>query len=95
MPAGPVVSEEHNNYNNQIAPIRIGRETRLRARTRPSIRTQLAYGTEPPRRTLTEPPVGYRRPSVVRRRSARASVARWRIKSGCRCSANSRPAQAR
>lgn len=57
----PIVAEDHNNYNNQIAPIRIGRE--LAARQSAEDLAALQYGTEPPRRTLSEPPVGYRRPA--------------------------------
>lgn len=57
----PEVAEDHNNYNNQIAPIRIGRE--LAARTNQAAADQLVYGEEPPRRLLSEPPVGYRRPA--------------------------------
>jgi len=57
----PITAEEHNNYNNQIAPIRIGKEVASR-RNQTEIDT-LAYGQEPPRRLLSEPPVGYRRPA--------------------------------
>jgi hypothetical protein len=57
----PVVAEDHNNYNNQIAPIRIGRD--VAARRNQADVDSLAYGSEPPRRLLTEPPVGYRRPA--------------------------------
>ncbi len=56
----PVVAEEQNNFNNQIAPIQIGRE--LAGRRNQAALDQLSYGSEPPRRTLAEPPVGYRRP---------------------------------
>lgn len=56
----PVIAEDHNNYNNQIAPIRVGRE--LASRQNLTALDQLTYGSEPPRRTLAEPPVGYRRP---------------------------------
>ncbi len=56
----PVIAEDHNNYNNQIAPIRVGRE--LASRQNQTALDQLTYGSEPPRRTLAEPPVGYRRP---------------------------------
>jgi hypothetical protein len=61
QPTGPMVSEEQNMYNNQIKPIRIGRE--MAARQNQVDQDTLAYGSEPPRRTLTEPPVGYRRPA--------------------------------
>ena len=47
---------------NSIKPIRIGRE--MAARQAQVDQDSVAYGTEPPRRTLTEPPVGYRRPSA-------------------------------
>ena len=57
----PVVAEDHNNYNNQIAPIRIGRE--MASRNNQAAADQLVYGEEPARRTLAEPPVGYRRPA--------------------------------
>lgn len=57
----PEIVEEHNNYNNQIAPIRVGRE--LASRQNQTALDQLTYGSEPPRRTLAEPPVGYRRPA--------------------------------
>lgn len=55
------VVEDHNNYNNQIAPIRIGRE--LAARQSQVDASNLAYGSEPARRYLHEPPTGYRRPA--------------------------------
>jgi len=58
-PAGIV--EEHNNYNNQIAPIRVGRE--MAARQSQTDTSNLAYGSEPARRYLHEPPSGYRRPA--------------------------------
>lgn len=57
----PVVAEDHNNYNNQIGPIRIGRD--MAARKNQTELDTLSYGEEPPRRTLSEPPVGYRRPA--------------------------------
>lgn len=59
----PVVSEEHNNYNNQIQPIQIGRD--LAARRGQVDSDTLAYGQEPPRRLLTDPPVGYRQPAAT------------------------------
>lgn len=61
QPTGPMVSDEQNMYENQIKPIRIGRE--LAARQAQIDQNAVAYGSEPPRRTLTEPPVGYRRPA--------------------------------
>lgn len=54
---------DHNNYNNQIQPIRIGRE--LAARQNQIDQNATLYGEEPPRRTLTEPPTGYRRPAAT------------------------------
>ncbi len=57
----PVVAEDQNNYNNQIQPIRIGRD--LAARRSQDRTDEILYGEEPARRTLTEPPVGYRRPA--------------------------------
>lgn len=57
----PVTAEEHNNYNNQIQPIRVGRD--LASQRNQDDLSKLTYGSEPPRQTLTEPPVGYRRPA--------------------------------
>lgn len=57
----PIVAEEHSNYNNQIQPIRVGRD--LAARRNQSETDSLTYGQEPPRRLLTDPPVGYRLPA--------------------------------
>ncbi len=57
----PVVVEEHSNFNNQIEPIRRAKEDAAR-RSQDDL-AQLNYGSEPPRRLLTEPPVGYRRPA--------------------------------
>jgi hypothetical protein len=57
----PVVVEEHSNFNNQIEPIRRARDEAAR-RSQEDL-AQLNYGSEPPRRLLTEPPVGYRRPA--------------------------------
>lgn len=57
----PIVAEDHNLLNNQIEPIRIGKE--LASRRNRDAADQLVYGEEPPRRTLAEPPVGYRRPA--------------------------------
>ena len=54
---------DHNNYNNQIAPIRIGRE--MAARQAQTDTSNLEYGTEPARRYLHEPPTGYRRPAAT------------------------------
>jgi hypothetical protein len=52
---------DHNNYNNQIAPIRIGRE--MAARQAQTDTNNLTYGSEPARNYLFEPPVGYRQPA--------------------------------
>lgn len=52
---------DHNNYNNQIQPIRVGRE--MAARQSQTDEASVAYGTEPARRYLHEPPTGYRRPA--------------------------------
>lgn len=52
---------DHNNYNNQIAPIRIGRE--MAARQAQTDTSNLAYGVEPERKYLYEPPTGYRMPA--------------------------------
>ncbi len=57
----PAVAEEQSNFNNQIAPILVGRE--LAGRRNQAALDQLTYGSEPPRRTLADPPVGYRRPA--------------------------------
>lgn len=59
---GPAdIVEEHNTGNNQIGPIRIGRE--MAARQAQTDVSNLAYGTEPRRQYLHEPPTGYRRPA--------------------------------
>lgn len=55
------IVEEHNTYNNQIAPIRVGRE--LAARQAQTDVSNLTYGSEPARQYLHEPPTGYRRPA--------------------------------
>ncbi len=57
----PAVAEEQSNFNNQIAPILVGRD--LAGRRNQAALDQLTYGSEPPRRTLADPPVGYRRPA--------------------------------
>ena len=54
---------DHNNYNNQIQPIRVGRE--MAARQSQTDEANLAYGSEPARRYLHEPPTGYRRPAAT------------------------------
>lgn len=48
-------------FDENIGPIRIGKEMAAR-RTQESA-DQLVYGTEPERKFLYEPPVGYRRPA--------------------------------
>lgn len=61
-PNGPEgIIEDHNTGNNQIAPIRIGRE--MAARQAQTDVSNLAYGSEPRRQYLHEPPSGYRRPA--------------------------------
>jgi hypothetical protein len=57
----PVIAEDQNNYNNQIQPIQIGRD--MAARRSQDTTEKLVYGEEPTRRTLSEPPTGYRRPA--------------------------------
>lgn len=57
------IVEEHNNYNNQIQPIRVGRE--LAARRNQTELDMQAYGGEPQRKFLHEPPTGYRRPAAT------------------------------
>lgn len=57
----PRVTEELNTYNNQIEPIRIGRD--LAARRNAEV--ELLDREEPPRRFLVEPPVGYRKPAAT------------------------------
>ncbi|PZU94596.1 MAG: hypothetical protein DI527_03210 [Chelatococcus sp.] len=57
----PQVAADHNNYNNQIQPIVVGRQ--LAARHNQADVDALQYGAEPQRRLLTEPPTGYRRPA--------------------------------
>lgn len=59
----PVIAEDQTNYNNQIQPIRIGRD--LASRRNQSAESTLTYGSEPPRRLLTEPPTGYRMPAAT------------------------------
>ena len=59
---GPDIAQEHTNFNNQIDPIRIGRS--LASRQNQDDQSNLLYGSEPPRRSLSEPPVGYRRPAA-------------------------------
>ncbi|MEN5083164.1 hypothetical protein ABE438_11825 [Bosea sp. TWI1241] len=55
------VVPDQNNYNNQIQPIRIGRE--LASRKAQAETDNLLYGNEPRRQFLHEPPTGYRRPA--------------------------------
>lgn len=62
-PRQPEIREgDNSNYDNQIKPIRVGKE--VAAHRNQEAEDTLAYGSEPPRRTLTEPPVGYRLPSA-------------------------------
>lgn len=60
---GPLFSEDDSNYNNIIKPIVVGRE--MAARQAKVDENAAAYGSEPPRRTLAEPPAGYRRPAAT------------------------------
>lgn len=53
---------ENDVYSNVIEPIRVGKE--LAAHSNKEAEEQLSYGSEPPRRTLIEPPTGYRRPAA-------------------------------
>jgi hypothetical protein len=63
-PNGPDgIVPDHSNYNNQIQPIRVGRE--MAARQAQTDTSNLQYGTEPARRYLHEPPTGYRRPAAT------------------------------
>ena len=63
QPVGPQFTQDDSPYENSIKPIRIGRE--MAARQAQIDQNAATYGSEPPRRTLTEPPVGYRRPSAA------------------------------
>ncbi|WP_353183331.1 hypothetical protein [Bosea sp. (in: a-proteobacteria)] len=57
-----IPAADNNNYENQIKPIIIGKE--VAAHRNQEAETALTYGSEPPRRMLTEPPVGYRMPAA-------------------------------
>jgi hypothetical protein len=57
----PLFSADESHYDTIIKPIRIGRE--LAARQNQIDQEAAAYGSEPQRRSLTEPPAGYRRPA--------------------------------
>ena len=61
QPRGQLFTEDDSNYNNIIKPIVVGRE--MAARQAKVDENAATYGSEPPRRTLTEPPTGYRRPA--------------------------------
>lgn len=58
---GPLFTQDDSAYETVIKPIRIGRE--MAARKNQVDQDAVAYGSEPPRRTLAEPPTGYRRPA--------------------------------
>ncbi len=58
-----IPAADNSNYDNQIGPIRIGKE--VAAGRNQSAEEALAYGAEPERRLLSEPPVGYRRPAAT------------------------------
>lgn len=60
---GPLFTQDDSAYETVIKPIRIGRE--MAARQNQIDQDAAAYGSEPPRRTLTEPPTGYRRPAAT------------------------------
>lgn len=61
-PQQPEIREgDNSNYDNQIKPIRIGKE--VAARRDQAAEDNLTYGSEPQRTTLIEPPMGYRRPA--------------------------------
>ncbi|MCO5092296.1 hypothetical protein [Bosea sp. (in: a-proteobacteria)] len=61
QPTGSASTLGDSAYDTAIQPIRVGRE--LAARQNQIDQDALAYGAEPPRRTLAEPPAGYRRPA--------------------------------
>ena len=54
---------ENDVYDNVIGPIRIGKEQA--AKYNEQAAEALKYGEEPQRRTLTDPPTGYRRPAAT------------------------------
>jgi hypothetical protein len=61
-PQQPEIREgDNSNYDNQIKPIRVGKE--VAARRDQAAEDNLTYGSEPQRTTLIEPPMGYRRPA--------------------------------
>lgn len=59
-PAAPARGD-NDLYRDVIEPIRIGKEQA--AHYNEEAEKQLTFGSEPPRRTLIEPPTGYRRPA--------------------------------
>lgn len=58
---GPGATRGTDTYEENIGPIRIGRE--LAAKQSADDLSQLKYGQEPQRKRLSDPPVGYRRPA--------------------------------
>lgn len=58
-------SEGAATYEENIGPIRIGRE--MAGRRNEDAELRLRYGSEPARRTLTDPPTGYRMPAGTAR----------------------------
>lgn len=63
-PQQPYIPEEdHSNYENQLKPIRIGKQ--VAASRSQEAEDTLTYGREPERRQLTDPPVGYRMPAAT------------------------------
>jgi hypothetical protein len=59
--AGNKEFQGSRSYDENIGPIRIGRE--MAARRDEDAASKLVYGTEPERQYLYEPPPGYRRPA--------------------------------
>lgn len=63
--AAAPASEGTKGYEENIAPIRIGRD--VAARRNADAEANLRYGVEPRRRLLTDPPTGYRMPASTAR----------------------------
>lgn len=59
----PPARGDNDLYRDVIEPIRIGKEQA--AHYNEEAEKQLTFGSEPVRRTLTEPPTGYRRPAAT------------------------------
>jgi hypothetical protein len=58
---GPGPSRSSDTYEENIGPIRVGKE--LAARQSADDTSRLVYGSEPQRRFLSDPPTGYRMPA--------------------------------